>query len=889
MTESEWQTRKYRIDPRLDEAGWPRPKSGTTPLHQPHRSEEHPTVNGPADYALVLDRKVVAIVEAKKVGLDPQTVLTQAERYARGLEGSPYDFHGHKVPFLYATNGELIWFRDVRHPRNRSRQVAAFHTPAALREMLQQDFETECDALAHLPQTNQMLRPYQLEANAKIEEAVARRRREMLVAMATGTGKTYTMVNQIYRLMKSGVAKRVLFLVDRRALAAQAVRAFASFNAEPGRKFDKIYEVYSSRFQTEDFDEDERFDPKLMPQSYLTDPQPKHAYVYVSTIQRMAKYVLGTSISFGDDDEDGDEDAGKLPIPIHAFDAVIADECHRGYTAAEESVWRATLNHFDAIKIGLTATPAAHTTAYFREKVFEYGYEQAVRDGYLVDYNAISIHSEIKLQGVFLSEGEKIERVDLGSGATQIDLLEDERHFVSGDVEKLVTAPDSNRRILEEVKKYTDEHEKQYGRFPKTLIFAVNDLPHASHANQLVGQARELWDRGDDFVCKITGKVDRPLQRIREFRNRLEPGIVVTVDLLSTGVDIPDLELIVFLRPVQSRILFEQMMGRGTRRGERYRDKSYFTVVDCFDGTLLARFREATGITAQPPVKPARDVAELIEDIWQNRDRGYNVRCLVKRLHRIDKQMSGDARQLFAAYIPDGDLARYARELPGKLERDFTGTMKLLRDPTFQDLLVNYPRPQRNFVVAPTAQDTVSSAWLIRDGKGQEYKLEDYLDAFSRFVRENPAEIEAIRILLDRPRDWSTAAVTELRTKLAQSEQRFNEVALQKAFERSHHKALADIISMVQHAADEQRPLFTAQERVAQVFAQITASQTFTDEQQQWLDRIRAHLIENLSIDQQDFELVPVFTHAGGWRAARRVFGERIETLIKQLNEAMAA
>ena len=114
--------------------------------------------------------------------------------------------------------------------------------------------------------------------------------------------------------------------------------------------------------------------------------------------------------------------------------------------------------------------------------------------------------------------------------------------------------------------------------------------------------ARDVFGQGDSFVQKITGRVDRPLQRIREFRNRPQPGVVVTVDMLSTGVDIPDLEFIVFLRPVKSRILFEQMLGRGTRAGEKFPDKSHFTVFDCFDGTLLEYFRRLRPLRRMPPV-----------------------------------------------------------------------------------------------------------------------------------------------------------------------------------------------------------------------------------------------------------------------------------------------
>ena len=711
----------------------------------------------------------------------------------------------------------------------------------------------------------------------------------MLVAMATGTGKTFTMVNETYRLMKSGVAKRILFLVDRRALAAQAVRAFASFEPEPNQKFNKIYEVYSQRFHREDFGEDEKFDPNVLPNAYLTNPSPGSAFVYVTTIQRMTINLFGRNAIFNLGDEEIDADAEQLDIPIHAFDLVIADECHRGYTSSEVAIWRKTLDHFEAIKIGLTATPAAHTTAYFKDVVYRYEYERAVREGHLVDYNVVSVKSNVRMNGVFLKEGEEVGIVDPRTGAKKLDLLEDERQFDTTEVERKVTSPDSNRKILEEVKKYALEHEAQYGRFPKTLVFAVNDLPHTSHADQLVETAREIFERGNAFVQKITGRVDRPLQKIREFRNRQVTDVVVTVDLLSTGVDIPDLEFIVFLRPVKSRILFEQMLGRGTRKGEHFPDKSHFVVFDCFDGTLLAYFRNATDITAEPPEQEFRTVVEIIADIWDNRDRDYNIKRLVKRFHRIDKEMSGEARENFAAYIPNGDVSKYARELPGRLRKDFSGTMALLRRPDFQDLLMNYGRAKRTFLIAHETQDTVTSGWLVKGADGKEYKPEDYLSAFARFVRENPAQIAAIRILLDRPQDWGTEALGELRQKLTASTERFTFEKLQKAHEIHYHIALVDIISMVKHAADQQNPLLTAAERVERAFHKVTAGQTFTADQQQWLDRIREHLRENLSIDKEDFDELPIFNRYGGWGKVYSVFGPKLPELVKQLNQAIAA
>ena len=235
-------------------------------------------------------------------------------------------------------------------------------------------------------------------------------KRELLIAMATGTGKTFLTVAQIYRLLESKKFRRILFLVDRKALAAQAVRTFNAFDTPHGNKFTQEYEVYCQRFQKEDFGDDEPFDPKVLPNEYLTNPNSTHTFVYVSTIQRMARNLFGAEGCFvqSGGDTEAEADADKLDIPIHAFDLIIADECHRGYTMQETSLWRDTLKHFDAVKIGLTATPAPHTTALFGPPVFRYDVEQAILDGFLVDYEAVAIKSDVRMNGVFLKEGEEV-------------------------------------------------------------------------------------------------------------------------------------------------------------------------------------------------------------------------------------------------------------------------------------------------------------------------------------------------------------------------------------------------------------------------------------------------------------------------------------------------
>ena len=894
MSELEWQTRKERIDTRLRNMrpAWKivpfREGLDTSRLHGVAVTE-YPTKNGPADNALFVNGQLLGIIEAKKVGVNPQNVLEQAKRYAAGASDGPGLWNGLRVPFLYATNGEIIWFLDARDAKWVSRNLGHFHVADALEELFGRDLDPARKWLLDTPvEKIARLRGYQADCITSMESNLMDGKRQILVAMATGTGKTFTTVASIYRMLESGLAKRILFLVDRKALAAQAVREFAAFNTPQGNKFIQEYEVYSQRFQKDDFGDDDPFDPKLLPNGYLTDPKPGHSFVYVSTIQRMAINLFGRQDAFAQSagDPDMEDDADRLDIPIHAFDLIIADECHRGYTARDVSLWRDTIRHFDAMKVGLTATPAAHTVAVFGDPVYRYGVDQAVRDGFLVEHEAVKISSRVRMNGAFLKEGELVGKIDVATGAEVLDHLEDDRPFAAEQIERAITVPDSNKKIIEEIAKYAYRHEAETGRFPKILIFAVNDLPHVSHADQLVRICREVFNQGDGFVQKITGSpsVDRPLQRIREFRNRPNPKVVVTVDMLSTGVDIPALEFIVFLRPVKSRILWEQMLGRGTRKCEAIH-KSHFTIFDCFDGTLIDYFKDASNFKIEPPGRDPVSLPQVIENIWQNVDRAYHVNVLVKRLRRIEKDMSGNARTAFTKWIPEGDVSKYADGLPAALKSDFTGAMKLLRDAAFQELLQNYERAKAIHWVGYEEKDEVGSTVVEDYGR---YKTSlDYLEAFSRFVKENRDKVEALGILLNRPKDWQPKALDELQQVLARNE--FDVNRLQKAHEKSCHKALADIISMVKHAAKQQDKLLTARERVDRAMAKVAAGKTFTDEQRAWLGYFAEHLVESLTLSEEDFDLIPVFTQVGGVGKARRVFRAELKPLIDQINLQVAA
>lgn len=376
----EWRTRKEVIDKKLRQAGWdiiPYSPGIKIPL-TPVAITEYPTKSGPADYALFIRQTPIAITEAKKASREPYDSLTQAQRYSRDFPSSPFNFWEYRVPFIYSTNGDEFWFQDLRKPENRSRKVFHFHTPNALLELLDFDDSGAKEFLSSTPNDNVLLRYYQKEAIQAMENSLLQNKRKMLIAMATGTGKTIMAVSLVYRLLKSGLFERILFLVDRRELGKQAENNFATFEPEIGLKFDKIYHVVN------------------IEESAI----PKHADVYICTIQRMYSILKGKEMPERviESDDPWEWDVEDTPveynpnIPIDSFDCIISDECHRSIY----NKWKIVLDYFDAVQMGLTATPAAHTHAYFDQNlVYSYPYEKAVQDGYLVDFDVRSVATDI--------------------------------------------------------------------------------------------------------------------------------------------------------------------------------------------------------------------------------------------------------------------------------------------------------------------------------------------------------------------------------------------------------------------------------------------------------------------------------------------------------------
>ncbi len=340
---------------------------------------EYQTDVGPADYVLFVDKKPVGVIEAKKEdeGLHLTQVEDQSSDYAKAklkyLNNDP-------LPFVYESTGELTRFTDYRDLKPRSRPIFSFHKPETLRDLLKTDtLRNSLQTIRHLP--TEGLRDCQITAITNLEESFKKNQPRSLIQMATGSGKTFTAITFIYRLLKYTNAKRILFIVDTKNLGEQAEQEFMAFLPnDDNRKFTELYGVH-------------RLKSSFIP----TDNQ-----VYISTIQRLYSVLRGRELDESSEETNPNEFLWqpKEPqaveynpkLPIEFFDFVVIDECHRSIY----NLWKQVLEYFDAFQIGLTATPDNRTFGYFNQNVVsEYKHEQAVIDGVNVGFNNYLIETEV--------------------------------------------------------------------------------------------------------------------------------------------------------------------------------------------------------------------------------------------------------------------------------------------------------------------------------------------------------------------------------------------------------------------------------------------------------------------------------------------------------------
>jgi type I restriction enzyme R subunit len=871
-------TRKL-IDLQLREAGWEadtetlRYAAGARP--EPNRNlaiAEWPTDTGPADYVLFGGLTPVAVVEAKRAATNVAGALEQARRYSRGYTvagdetppGGPWG--DHHIPFLFSTNGRPylqqvaersgIWFLDARRPTNHPRVLQGWYSPEGLEELLAQDQGAAEEALREMPREELPLRDYQRDAVAAVENTLLEGRRAALVAMATGTGKTRTAVGLLYRLLKVGLFRRVLFLVDRTALGEQALGSFSSVRMEGTYTFDEAYEV-----------------------APVDSPADGDTVLDIATVQGMVRRVLYA-------------DPGEAP-PVDSYDLILVDECHRGYALDREmsdaeltfrseadyvSKYRRLIEYFDAVKVGLTATPAQHTVEIFGRPVYEYSYRQAVIDGWLVDHEPPTrIVTALAEDGITWEAGSQVMALDLQKA--QIDVFEapDEIHVEVEEFNRRVVTEDFNRVVCAELARHIDPEEPG-----KTLVFCVND----AHADLVVRLLKAAFadaygELHDEAVRKITGAADRPGQLIRRFRNERLPSVAVTVDLLTTGIDVPEIVNLVFLRRVKSRILYEQMLGRATRlRPDLYgpgEDKGFFRVFDAVDlYAALQPYTEMKPVVVNPSIpfsQLAAELAELRDEVARRAVLDQVVAKLRRAKSHLQRTRGEEVERLTGMDVEQ--LADHLAGLaPGEAARFFEGHPALAT-------LLDEPRgggPQRLLI-----SEHGDQLRRVEHGFGNGQRPTDFLEGFREHLQTHLNEIPALQVVITRPRDLTRNQLREL--ALALDGSGYTEQSLRTAWrDATNQDIAATIIGHVRQAALGE-PLLPYEERVRRAVKRILASRPWTQPQRQWLERIGQQMIRHTLVDHDALDDGQFRATAGGYRRLNRIFDDQLDQVLGELHD----
>jgi len=909
--------------------------------------------HGFADYLLFVQGKAVGVLEAKPAGYTLTNVELQADKYATGLPGGlspPVD----PLPFLYLSTGIETRFINGLDPDPKTRAISAnlphIHRPETLAEWIGAETldawvkrlhaeggglytaadETRPSSLRARVQTMPPLErgalyPNQIEAVTGLERSLRRNRPRALIQMATGSGKTIAAITAIYRLIKYGGARRVLFLVDRSNLGEQAEKEFQGYRApDVNRKFTELYNVQRLSSNT------------IMDSSR----------VVIGTIQRVYSMLKGEP-ELDPTAEEGSQfetsgAAMKEPLPVvynaayppEYFDVVVIDEVHRSiYT-----LWRQVVEYFDAFLVGLTATPSKQTLGFFNKNlVMEYDHERAVADGVNVDFEVYNIRTKITEGGatVEAQPDTMLGYRDRQTRALRWEAPDEDLTYDPNELDRRVVARDQIRTII---RTFRDRLPVDIfpGRreVPKTLIFAKDD----SHAEDIVEIVRDEFGRGNAFCQKITYKVTAasPRDLIQAFRNQFEPRIAVTVDMVATGTDIKPIEIVMFMRAVKSRVLFEQMKGRGVRiidpddlravSGSDAVAKTHFVIVDCVGMT-------ETQLADTQPLDRKRTVSlkALLEHVAMGGTDPELLSSLASRLARLDKQCGPEEQARIAAASggpllpdlcralvdgldPDRQIAeaRRAFDLPGDQEPTEPqiaqaaetllkrATEPLATKPALRTLLQDLKREVEQVI------DEVSQDELLEAGASEEAKekAKALVADFERFIETHKDEIDALQFFYAQPysKRLSFQDIKQLAEAIKAPPRSWTPEKLWRAYETlrrdkvrgaSSKRLLTDIVSLVRFATHKDDELVPFGDQVRERFDQWMAQQrdhgrAFTPEQRRWLEMMRDHVATSLEMTVEDLDYAP-FAEEGGRGRAAQVFGEELREVLDELNGALAA
>ncbi len=875
------------IDQQLIEAGWEADSvnlkyaNGARPVSNENRAiAEWPTDSGPADYILFMGLTPVAVVEAKKSAKNVYSSIDQAKRYAKGLqaqnvytiEAAYGDF---KVPLTFATNGRPylkqldqesgIWFLDVRDNANRRRALKGWYSPQEIKTYLRQtpqQAETELDDMGF--DYNLTLRDYQIDAIKAVESSIKQGKETSLLAMATGTGKTKTAIALVYRLLKSERFRRILFLVDRSALGIQATDGFGEVRMENLNTFADTFAVMGM---------EQNKSVKAMPEDGTK--------VHIATVQGLVKRLLYPN--------DKDNKPG-----VAQYDCIVVDECHRGYLLDRElsdteilfrdqqdyqSKYRSVIEYFDAFKIGLTATPALHTTDIFGPPIFTYSYTEAVLDGYLNDHlPPIRIHTKLAEQGIKYAVNQEVKFYDAEKSSIETYNTPDELNFDVSDFNRKVVAPEFTAQVTkwliesDSINPYSEA---------KTLVFCVTDK-HADEVVEAFKTAIEQYhgEVEDDTVQKITGASDKPLAKIRSYKNDRLPNIAVTVDLLTTGVDVPKICNLVFLRRVNSRILFEQMLGRATRLCPEI-GKGPFRIYDAVD-----IYKQLEKVNTMKPVVTNVNISftELTAEMTQ---------ISAPDLQDLAKKQFIAKLQVKKNFLTAEQADKF-ETIVGKSPTDFAKELKTMslekvaewftNNPSLGEILDQKIPGNGGFkppVVIHEGKDEVTHTTT---GYGEGQKPTDYLNAFKDFVNANSNRLIAIQTVINKPWALTRQSLKELAVELDLNH--FREKDLQTAWKETKQEEIAARIIGFIRQASLGEALIPWEQRVDKALEKILDSQPWKTPQRDWLILIAAQMKATTIVDEAALNQ-GIFQHQGGIKRANKLFEKPVIEVLEQFNQAM--
>ena len=921
------QLARDNIDRQLEACGWIiQPKSSLNlGAGSGIAVREYSTEVGPADYVLFVDKKPVGIIEAKREdeGVRFSMHENQLEGYAKAklkyIDNEP-------LPFLYLSTGAITRFADTRDPNPRYREVFGFHRPETLAKWLRKDSLRKRMAENFPALDTAGLRDCQIDAINNLETSFKKGRPKALVQMATGSGKTFTAITSVYRLLKHVRAERILFLVDTKNLGEQAEGEFRKYQPQ----------------------DDNRLFPELYGVSRLTSSFiPDDSQVYISTIQRLYSILKGVELDESAEQENPNEQKSyakePLPVvysnklPIEYFDYIVIDECHRSIY----NLWKQVLDYFDAFQVGLTATPDNRTFGYFNQNVVsDYGYEKAVIDGVLVPYNVYSIETQISKDGASLKIGEQVDRRERLTRKKFWSTVDEDVEYSGKQLDRDIVNPSTIRAIIREVKNklpsmFLDRVDDK-GNFevPKMLVFAKTD----SHAEDIIDIIREEFDERSDFCKKITYQSDEdPKTILSQFRNDYYPRIAVTVDMIATGTDIRPLEVLLFMRDVKSRSYYEQMKGRGTRtcgldelraKGTPSAKfaKDHFVIIDAI-GVEQSQKTDSRPLEKAPTVS----LKEVLQRIAVGDRSEEMMSTLANRLLRLDKQInehekkafeekangkgiSEVVRNLLYAHDPDTkenmeeDLRASHKDasdqqieelLKKQYEAILESTVAIFHNPELRDFIVDVRRKYDQIIDTVNLDTVAKSGWV----KDQQAESEQLVNDFKAWIESHKDEITALQIFYDQPyrrRELTYKMLKDLSEQIIRNKPALAPLKVWKAYEQLEAVAgqpkneLIALVSLIRRVAGIDNALMPFDKTVDKNFAdwvwkkQQGNTYKFSPEQMQWLYLIRDHIATSVHLNTEDLDYTP-FDAMGGRGKMWQLFGTDMETIIEELNEVLAA